>query len=63
MGQLQRKKMMIEKKIDADERHKLPVFISDGEIFYCAGLDISDEKKINSQTKRILTIEVAKNEK
>ena len=57
------KKMMIEKKIDADERHKLPVFISDGEIFYCAGLDISDEKKINSQTKRILTIEVAKNEK
>ncbi len=53
------KKMMIDKKIPCKDRDEIPIFVSGGEILYIYGFPISEKIRANSDTKKILSIEIS----
>ena len=54
------KDFFINEKIPVEKRDTIPVFESNGEIFWIAGLRIDERFKVNKNTKKILMIELKK---
>jgi len=54
------KEFFINEKIPVEKRDTIPVFESNGEIFWIAGLRIDERFKVNENTKKILMIALKK---